>query len=141
MRTSTGKASGTLKTMTWTSLAIVIVLLIALLVWKRGTQISTKTAAEYLRNGALVIDVRSAGEFTAGHLAKAVNIPLSEIETVISRKVNEKNQVLLLHCQSGMRSSQAVIKLKALGYLNVYNIGSYGRAAEILRHQAGLNSS
>jgi rhodanese-related sulfurtransferase len=122
--------------MTWTSLAIVIVLLIALLFWKRGTQISTKTAAEYLRNGALVIDVRSAGEFTAGHLPKAVNIPLSEIETVISRKVNEKSQVLLLHCQSGMRSSQAVAKLKALGYQNAFNIGSYGRAAEILRHQA-----
>jgi len=122
--------------MTWTSLAIVIVLLIALLFWKRGTQISTKTAAEYLRNGALVIDVRSAGEFTAGHLPKAVNIPLSEIETVISRKVNEKSQVLLLHCQSGMRSSQAVAKLKALSYQNAFNIGSYGRAAEILRHQA-----
>jgi rhodanese-related sulfurtransferase len=121
--------------MTWTSLTIVVVLLIALLVWRRSTQISSKAAAEYLRNGALVIDVRSAGEFTAGHLPKAVNIPLSEIETVISRKVNEKSQVLLLHCQSGMRSSQAVSKLKALGYPNAYNLGSYGRAAEILRQQ------
>lgn len=91
-----------------------------------------KTAVEYLRNGALVIDVRSAGEFTAGHLPKAVNIPLSEIETVISRKVNDKNQVLLLHCQSGMRSSAAQKKLKALGYTNAYNLGSYGRAAEVV---------
>ena len=122
--------------MTWTSLIIAIVVLSSLLLLKRGPRISVKTAAKYLRFGALLIDVRSAGEFTARHLPKAVNIPLSEIESVISRKVNSKNQVLLLHCQSGMRSSQAVSKLKALGYVNAFNLGSYGRAAQILGRQA-----
>ena len=121
--------------MTWMSLSIVIALLLVLLWFKRGTRISSKTAADYLRNGAVVIDVRSAGEFTANHLPKAINIPLSEIDSVISRKVSNKNQVLLLHCQSGMRSSQAVSRLKALGYANAFNLGSYGRAAEILSRQ------
>jgi len=134
MWTSTGKASGNNTTMTWISLSIIIALLLALLWFKRGATISSKAAADYLRGGALVIDVRSAGEFTAGHLPKAVNIPLSEIETVITRKVSSKDRVLLLHCQSGMRSGQAVSKLKALGYANAFNLGSYGRAAEILKH-------
>jgi rhodanese-related sulfurtransferase len=118
--------------MTWTSVLIVVALLAILLSLKNGGQISAKDARAYLRSGAVVIDVRSAGEFTTGHLARAINIPLSEIETVIARKVKDKNQVLLLHCGNGARSGEARRKLKALGYTNSYNLGSYGRAAEIL---------
>jgi phage shock protein E len=116
----------------WTTLLIAFAILLVLVLVKRGSNISTSAAWDYLRQGAVVIDVRSAGEFTSGHLPKAVNIPLSEIETVIGRKVRDKDQVLLLHCQSGMRSSQAVSKLKTLGYPNVFNLGSYARAAAIL---------
>jgi phage shock protein E len=117
--------------MTWTSLLIAAVVVLLLLQLRRG-QISVKAAQEHLRNGAAVIDVRSAGEFTARHLPKAVNIPLSEIETVIARKVADKNRVLLLHCQSGGRSAEARRRLKALGYPNTFNMGSYARAAQIL---------
>jgi phage shock protein E len=106
--------------------------LAALLLLKRSSRISQKTAAKHLRNGAVVIDVRSAGEFTAGHLPRAVNIPLSEIDTVIGRKVRDKDQVLLLHCQSGGRSGVARRRLKALGYEHAYNLGSYARAAQIV---------
>jgi len=114
---------------------IVIALLAVLFLVKSERKISARDAREYLRTGAVVIDVRSAGEFTAGHLAKAINIPLSEIATVIARKVKNKNQVLLLHCQSGGRSGEARRKLKALGYEHAFNLGSYGRAAEILRQR------
>jgi phage shock protein E len=118
--------------MTWPSLLIAIAVLAILLLLKRGTRISLKTAAQHLRHGAVVIDVRSAGEFTAGHLPSAVNIPLSEIETVTARKVQGKDQVLLLHCTTGARSGQAKKKLKALGYANAFNLGSYNRAAQIV---------
>ena len=128
----TGKGEP-VKTMTWTSISIAIVVLSILLLLKRGVKISVRTAREYLHQGATVIDVRSAGEFTAGHLPKAVNIPLSEIETVIGRKVSDKGRLLLLHCQSGVRSREAVKRLKALGYANSFNLGSYGRAAQIVR--------
>jgi len=111
---------------------IAVAVVAAFLLLKRKGQISTRAGAEYLKQGAVLIDVRSAGEFTAGHLPKAVNIPLSEIETVIGRKVRDKNQVLLLHCQAGGRSSEAQRKLKALGYANAFNLGSYGRAAQIV---------
>jgi len=118
--------------MTWISIPIALALLAGWLLAKRRGQISENAAREFLRSGAMVIDVRSAGEFTAGHLPKAVNIPLSEIETVIWRKASTHNQVLLLHCQSGGRSSAATKKLHALGYANAFNLGSYARAAQIV---------
>jgi phage shock protein E len=118
--------------MTWTSLIVAIAVLAFLLLLRRRRRISAKAARDYLRQGALVIDVRSAGEFTAGHLPKAINIPLSEIESVIARKTKEKDQFLLVHCQSGLRSAQARKKLKALGYEHVFDLGSYARAAQIV---------
>ena len=99
---------------------------------KQSGQISAKDALDKLRNGALVIDVRSAGEFSSGHLAKAINIPLDEIETALPNRVKDKNQVLLLHCASGMRSGMAKTKLIGMGFTNAFNLGSYGRAEKIV---------
>jgi len=99
---------------------------------KKATRISAKNALDYLKNGALVFDVRSPGEFSSGHLARAVNIPLEEIETTVPKRVKDKNQVLLLHCASGMRSGVAKRKLDRIGYTRVFNLGSYSRAENLL---------
>lgn len=119
----------------WIIIAIVVVVIAAVLVMKQGGQISPQTAREYLKKGALVIDVRSPGEFSSGHLDKAINIPLDQIETVIPQRVKDKNQVLLLHCASGMRSGVAQRKLKTMGYMNAFNLGSYSRAEGIVSAQ------
>ena len=103
------------------------------LMMKKSGRISAEDALEHLKNGALVIDVRSPGEFNSGHLARAINLPLDEIETALPGRVTDKNQVLLLHCASGMRSGAARQKLKKMGYANVFNLGSYGRAESILK--------
>lgn len=101
-------------------------------VMKKAGQISAQDAAAHLKNGALVIDVRSPGEFSSGHLPDALNFPLDEIETVVPRRVKDKNQALLLHCLSGTRSGMAKGRLKRLGYANVFNLGSYHRAKRIV---------
>ncbi len=98
-----------------------------------GRQIPPETASEYLKAGALVIDVRTRGEFNAGHLSSAANIPLDEIEAVVPQRVKDKNRVLLLHCQSGARSGMAKGKLSRMGYANVHNLGSYARATKIVK--------
>ena len=121
--------------MNWIDLLIVAAVVAAIFLLKKAGQVSTQAALAHLKNGALVIDVRSRGEFSSGHLPKAINIPLDEIETALPPRVKDKNQVLLLHCASGLRSGVAQGKLRGLGYANVFNLGSYHRAERVL--QAG----
>jgi len=118
--------------MNWITILILAAMLAAILLLRRSGLIAPAAAAAHLKKGALVIDVRTAGEFNAGHLPNAINLPLDEIEAALPRRVKDKNQVLLLHCQAGGRSSQARKKLMALGYVNAYNMGSYSRAAQIV---------
>ena len=118
--------------MNWTVTLIIAAVVVVIFILKRTGQISTRDAHRYLNKGALVIDVRSPGEFNSGHLPNAINLPLDEIETALPSRVTDKKQVLLLHCQSGMRSGLAKKKLNGLGYAYVFNLGSYGRAAKIV---------
>ena len=118
--------------MNWTTTLIIAAVVAVVFMLKTTGQISAKDALAHLKNGALVIDVRSLGEFTSGHLTKAINIPLDEIETALPKRVKDKSQGLLLHCASGMRSGMAKSKLNGLGYANAFNLGSYGRASKIV---------
>ena len=121
--------------MNWTFILIAFAVLVLLFFLRRTGQISVNDAKARLRSGALVVDVRTPAEFNSGHLPSAINLPLDEIEDALPRRVQDKNKVLLLHCQSGMRSGVAKKKLVALGYANAFNLGSYGRAAQIIDGQ------
>jgi phage shock protein E len=118
--------------MNWTTILVAFAVLAILFFLKRPGQISSKDAQAHLKSGALVIDVRTPAEFSSGHLPSAINLPLDGIEASLPRRVQDKRQVLLLHCQSGMRSGAAVKKLQGLGYANAYNLGSYVRAEQIV---------
>ncbi|MHB8303011.1 MAG: rhodanese-like domain-containing protein [Acidobacteriaceae bacterium] len=118
--------------MNWITACIVLAVVAVVYILKRVGQISTEEATTHLKEGALVIDVRSTAEFNSGHLPKAINLPLDEIETTLPRRVKDKNHVLLLHCQSGMRSGVARKKLTGMGYANAFNLGSYGRATRVV---------
>jgi phage shock protein E len=118
--------------MNWTTICIFAAVFAVIFLLKRTGQISSEEALAHLNRGALVIDVRTPAEFSAGHLPSAINLPLDQIETALPRRLKNKSQVLLLHCQSGMRSGVAKKKLNALGYSNVFNLGSYGRAEKIV---------
>ncbi len=116
---------------------LVVVIVIALLLLKRAGQTPDAEAQEQLKQGALVIDVRSPDEFASDHLRTAINIPLDEIETALPIQVKDKNQVLLLHCQSGVRSAIAAHKIQGMGYTHASNLGSLSRAKKIVS-DAGL---
>ena len=98
----------------------------------QSSQISPEAAQAYLKKGALVIDVRTPAEFNAGHLPNARNIPLQQIESGAPLPLTNKKQVLLLHCQGGIRSAKATKLLSDMGYVNVFNLGSYSRAEQIV---------
>ncbi|MDE3066101.1 MAG: rhodanese-like domain-containing protein [Verrucomicrobiota bacterium] len=118
--------------MDWHFTLIVGLMAVAVLAFQRLGLVSAQTARTHLKQGALVVDVRSAEEFEAGHLPNAVNIPLDELRSSLPRRVSDKNQVLLLHCRSGARSELAQRMLKALGYSYVLNLGSHGRARRLV---------
>jgi phage shock protein E len=119
--------------MNWIVIAIPVVVVLAYSMMKRAGGISPEKARDYLRSGALVIDVRSPGEFNAGHLPNAVNLPVDEMDTTLPGRLKDKDRVLLLlYCQSGMRSGMARSRLAGLGYAHAFNLGSYARAARIV---------
>ncbi|MFM2017104.1 MAG: hypothetical protein RL007_760 [Bacteroidota bacterium] len=61
-----------------------------------------------------VIDVRTRGEFSGGHVANSINIPLQEIPERIN-EIKAMQQPLILCCASGGRSAQATMYLQANG--------------------------
>ncbi|HLY42325.1 MAG TPA: rhodanese-like domain-containing protein [Terracidiphilus sp.] len=111
---------------------IVLGITILYLVYRRTGLIPKKDAADLLKKGALVIDVRTPAEFYSGHLSQAYNMPLDEVENLVSNKVRDRGKVMLLHCQSGFRARTAKARLEALGYKNVFVLGSYERAFKIV---------
>lgn len=73
----------------------------------------------------LWIDVRSADEHQAGHLANAVNIPHHHIAQQIATIAPNKDTPIHVYCRSGRRSELALQTLQSLGYTNVTNRGAY----------------
>jgi phage shock protein E len=117
--------------MTWIALLVAGVAGGSLLL-RRAIKIPVRTARELLDQGALLVDVRTEPEFERAHLPSAVNLPLTEIAIDLPKRIPDRNQPILLHCQVGMRSGIARKKLRALGYKKAFSIGGYERAARIL---------
>ena len=79
--------------------------------------------------GAVLIDVRSRGEFAGGHIAGSLNLPLDELPARVASEVPDKQAPLLLFCASGIRSGRAAAFLAAQGYTQAHNGGSVGAVA------------
>ena len=77
--------------------------------------------AEAWSPDALLVDVRSTGEFAGGHIEGAVNIPLDQFVQKYASSLPNKTQQIILYCQSGGRSGQAVQFLKQQQYTQVIN--------------------
>jgi phage shock protein E len=114
----------------WIITAIVLVSLAGLAVRRAGMASATQTR-QLLKEGALIVDVRSKEEFAADHLPQAINLPLSEVAGSIANVAPDKQRPVLLHCLSGGRSSIARGVLKRLGYQRAYNLGSLARAKRL----------
>lgn len=71
----------------------------------------------------ILLDVRRADEFEAGHIPGAVNLPNEEIGTEEIPSLPNKMQTIYIYCRSGNRSKQAADKLLALGYTNLIEFG------------------
>lgn len=76
-----------------------------------------------IKNGAMLVDVRTPMEFNSGSVKGAINIPLDKISANMA-KFKNKNGIVVF-CRSGNRSGQAKSILGQNGINNVYNGGTY----------------
>ena len=73
-----------------------------------------KKIKEFMDKNAVIIDVRTVGEFQSGHIKNSKNIPLNTISSKIE-SIKSLNKPVIVCCQSGIRSSQANSILKNNG--------------------------
>ena len=95
-----------------------------------GFLFGKKKIQEALKNGAVIIDVRTPHEFDQGKVPGSVNIPVDRIATSIAR-IKGMNKPIVLCCASGMRSRNAKQLLKSNGIQEVYNGGSWESVLKI----------
>ena len=89
-------------------------------------KISYMEAKEKIINeGAILVDVRNEPEYRQQHIEGAVLLSLGNItEDSVEEIVDSKDSIIIVYCQSGNRSNQAVGLLNELGYTNVYDLGA-----------------
>ncbi len=79
--------------------------------------------AELVKNGAVIVDVRTKGEYAGGHVKGSINIPLDQLKSNLKKL--KKEDTIITCCASGMRSASAKSVLKSSGFENVHNGGGW----------------
>jgi rhodanese-related sulfurtransferase len=88
--------------------------------------------AEEVKKGAIILDVRSKGEYASGHIKGSINISVDTLSSNLS-KLKDKTKTIITCCASGMRSASAKSILKSNGYTNVHNGGGWSSLQNKLR--------
>lgn len=76
-----------------------------------------------VQEGAIIVDVRTAGEYKSGHIAGSVNIPLDLLQTKVT-ELQQAGKPVITVCRSGNRSAIARRILQSAG-INTYNGGAW----------------
>jgi rhodanese-related sulfurtransferase len=91
---------------------------------KKLFKIKSVDYKQLIKEGAVIIDVRSPQEFDSGHIRPSKNLPLPDLPHRLMA-VPDKNKTYITVCASGMRSASAKSLMKRNGYENVYNGGGW----------------
>ena len=70
----------------------------------------------------LLVDVRTAEEFSEGHIKGAINIDYLAENFSIEIQELELESPVLLYCRSGNRSGKAMKIMNEVGFKEVYNL-------------------
>ncbi len=106
----------------WLFVAIIAAAFIAFRLMAKPDAGEKAAAREKIKQGALVVDVRTPDEYDAGHYANATNIPVSEISKRAG-ELGDKNRAIVVYCAAGMRAAQAKSALVKAGFKDVTNAG------------------
>ncbi|MFV5689202.1 rhodanese-like domain-containing protein [Flavobacterium sp. ZT3R25] len=89
--------------------------------------------SDLVKQGAIILDVRSKGEYSGGHIKGSLNIPVDTLSNNLF-KLKDKNQPIITCCVSGMRSASAKSILKSNGFTKVYNGGGWSSLQNKISH-------
>lgn len=81
-------------------------------------------------SGAIILDVRTAGEFMAGHIPGSINLPLQQLESAAA-ELARANRTVITCCRSGYRSEEAAQLLRRKG-IEAYNAGSWNGLLKLI---------
>ena len=88
-----------------------------------GPWVNTTRAIELInREDALVVDVRDAGEYGAGHILGAKHLPVARIDEGAGELAKKKDRPLIVYCDGTERSAKAAAALKCQGFTRVANL-------------------
>ena len=84
----------------------------------------------------VVLDVRTPGEFMAGHITNSLNIDVEGMQFAADITKLDKSKTYAVYCQSGRRSAIATTEMSKLGFTTLFNlqggIGAWGAAGQTL---------
>lgn len=105
------------------NLPFLLLLLLPTIIVAQNNRLS---AAEFnrklSRKDAIVVDVRTSGEYASGHLPNAVLIDFNQPDFMQKMQQYNTSTELLIYCASGNRSSRALLQLTKAGYSRVYDL-------------------
>jgi len=79
--------------------------------------------AQLVKDGAVILDVRSKGEYQGGHIKGSINISVDALSNNLNKL--KKDKPIITCCASGMRSASAKSILKSNGFTEVHNGGGW----------------
>ena len=83
-----------------------------------GASVNTLQATRLINDGAVVLDVREAGEYATGHLPSSRHIPSAELDKRLGELPSGKPVIVV--CASGSRAARAASALRKAGRADVF---------------------
>lgn len=87
-----------------------------------SSSVGTADAVRLANSGALLLDVRDAKAYEAGHIIDARNIPAAEISSRADSLKKFKEKPVIVYCDGGFTSGGAVRALRAAGFTKVVTL-------------------
>lgn len=108
-------------------IGVFIIAIVALLAFSGGARTQELSGASFMETyqktaGAVLLDVRTPGEFASGHLEGALNVDFNNPTFSEEMQKLDKEKPYFVYCRSGNRSGQAIAMMKNGGFKNLVEL-------------------
>lgn len=108
------------------ALGVVLYLLVVPVLRQRLAGIRSLNPTEAIqlinRENGVVVDVCEPQEYAAGHVVRALNVPLSNLKARLAELEKYRDRPIILACRSGNRSLKAAFELHRAGFAKVHSL-------------------